>query len=378
MRPLVLLLIITAAVPADAARRRSATSGISSVDCRAQGPCPKMTIDADLSELGFADPSMRLSPSGKVIWMAYSRPHRQTISGGSVVAVDSQLACSIDQGRSWQFFRKLWPARQIADDTGEQGFANSETVTLAHDGTSWYSARLHYFTSPSRGPKVTSFTLRVATAPSPQTLPEALEAILGGDLTNEFWQADVNLAALSPELAGCTWNDPALLFRNGTLYLATQCMRFENGEEVPEDELIAVFATLPAGSPRSWTWRYAGALSGHAEAQELGGEMLQQTDLAVAKDGSLLAIVSPAVPTEPLATHFGCRAVEVEALDPPRLARDDLGRLRLRAIVNVSDQPPYGPGACGYDAASTTGVVIVRRTVTPRLDVSMHATGIHP
>ena len=104
-----------------------------------------------------------------------------------------------------------------------------------------------------------------------------------------------------------------------------------------------------------------------------------QTDLATGHDGMLLALFSPSAPGEKLATHFGCRAVEVASLEPPQLARDAAGRLRVRASVTASDLAPEGPGACGYDAASATGLVIVRRELDPgRLIVSLRSTGLRP
>jgi hypothetical protein len=131
---------------------------------------------------------------------------------------------------------------------------NSETVSLAPDDTSpaggWYSARFHYFTNGA--PKVTSFTLHVAAAPTPEQLDSAEEAVLGGAATNPHWQPDIDLTSLSRELHGCTWNDPGLLMRQGTLYLATQCMLFRGGEERPENEFIALFATKPSGRARTW------------------------------------------------------------------------------------------------------------------------------
>jgi hypothetical protein len=266
------------------------------------------------------------------------------------------------------------------DETGATGFLNSEVVSLAPDDTSpaggWYSVRLHYFTDGS--PKATSFTLRVGSAPSPELLATAEEAVLGSVATHPYFQPDLDLTSLSRELQRCTWNDPALLMRQGTLYLATQCMVYRGLEEQPDEQFIAVFATNPDGRPRSWTWRYLGKLAGHEEAQELGGEMLQQTDLAVGRDGALLAIVSAARPSTPLSTHFGCRAVEIASVDPPRLARDAAGRLRVRASVTVTDQPPFGPGACGYDAQSATGILIVRRTVQPELVVTLNASRLRP
>ena len=51
----------------------------------------------------------------------------------------------------------------------------------------------------------------------------------------------------------------------------------------------------------------------------------------------------------------------------------------MRASVTANDLLPSGPGACGYDAASSAGVVIVRRIQDAgQLVVSLHRTGMRP
>ncbi len=389
-RLLTLVIVMTLFVAAAQRRRAVRRLPYATVDCTAAGPCPEIAIAGDAPATvagrpsparGFADPSLRHDPALPIIWMAYSWPHIEFLAGGTAVtSVDSHLARSDDSGATWRLIGSLWRAERASDETGAPGFLNSETVTLAPDETSpaggWYSARFHYFTDGR--PKATSFTLHVARAQSPELLASAEESVLGGAATHPYWQPDVDLTSLSVELQGCTWNDPALLMRQATLYLATQCMMFRGGEERPEDEFIALFATTPAGRARTWTWRYLGKLAGREEALELGGEMLQQTDLAVARDGALLVIASPARPSTPLATHFGCRAFEVTSLDPPRLAHDFVGRLRVRAAVTATDQQPYGPSSCGYDARSVTGIVIARRQVQPELVTTLHASRLRP
>ncbi len=159
----------------------------------------------------------------------------------------------------------------------------------------WYSARFHYFTNGT--PKVTSFTLHVATASTPDLLDSAEEAVLGGRTRGGAGARRRDVAADRPR-RGARRRDPA--------------------------------------------------------------------------------IASPTRPSSPLATHFGCRAFEMSALDPPRVARDDAGRLRVRASVTVTDQQPFGPSSCGYDAQSVTGVVIARRDLQPELVATLNASRLRP
>ena len=334
---------------------------------------------------GFADPSLRRDPATGTLWMAYSWPFLSFVSAGSAaVTVSNHLARSDDGGATWTFVGAMWTAESATGPDGEAGFLNQETVSLAPRttaaGTAWYSARLQYFTTPGGGSSGSSFRLRVAAAASPALLAGADDAVLGGAATAAFWHVDVNLSALSADLAQCMFNDPGLLARGDTLYLAAECQVFEPSGERPDKEFVAVFATVPSGAPRTWTWRYLGKLAAAAEAAELGGQMLMQADLVTALDGTVLAVLSPSAPGVPLAAHAGCRVVEVASLSVPRLARDTAGRLRVRASVSMSDVAASGgPGSCGYEPASATGLVIARRELgAGQLVSSLRQTGLRP
>lgn len=369
-----------------------------SIDCTAASrACPEIAIAGDAPAVlpggrpsparGFADPSIRRDPAAGVLWMAYSWPHVITNGGTAqpgAVAVDSHLARSLDGGKTWTFVRALWTSVSQRDGRGNAGHMNQETVSLAPratpEGTVWYSARHQYFTAGGSTPQVASFVIRMAAASSPDRLAQADEAALGGALTPPYWKPNLNLAALSPDLAGCTFFDPGLLFRDGALYMATQCALYTSRGEATEREFIAVFATVPAGDVHGWRWRYLGKLTTRADAVALGGENLLQTDLAAGRDGALLAIISPSRPSGgTLAAHMGCRVLAVASLDPPRLVRDAAGKPVVRASVTASDLMPQGPAACGYDPASATGAVIVRRQQgRGMLVVSLHKTGLRP
>ena len=150
--------------------------------------------------------------------------------------------------------------------------------------------------------------------------------------------------------------------------------------KVSESDVV-VFATEPTGEVRSWRWRYVGKLAGGAEARELGGVGVTQIDLARGVDGQLLLVTSPDDWNTGMQdfVHYGCRVTEVESIDPPKLARDSAGRLKVRATITASDTMPLGPGACTYDQASATGVLLVRRHKERGLmTASIHSTGMRP
>jgi hypothetical protein len=46
--------------------------------------------------------------------------------------------------------------------------------------------------------------------------------------------------------------------------------------------------------------------------------------------------------------------------------------------VTSSDSLPDGPGSCGYDADSVSGIVIAHRTLGPRIVSALYASGVRP
>jgi hypothetical protein len=345
---------------------------------------------------GFADPSIRKDPDSHRLWMAYSWPHVQPAPSsetGIVGVVDIHLARSEDGGDTWLYDDPLWTSETELDpgSSGLSGFSSYEVVSLGSQNRDneivWYGARLRYFVPDSgaflerRGD---SFLLEIVQAGSPPELASAVPARLGGAITSPGWGVDVNLSALAPEVSGCTiWNEPALHVEGETLYLAAVCLVFDlrSGERVPAEEHIALFATEPSGEVQSWPWRYVGRLAGRAEAAELGAETLTQVDLVRGRNGRLLALLTPNRWDPDLGAdlHDGCRVVEVAGLDPPVLARTPRGALRVRVSITASDLDTYGPAASGYDPASSTGIVFVRREWSAADMVwSLHRTGLHP
>lgn len=373
-----------------------------SLDCLGSSPaCPEIVVQGDAPATlpggeaspfrGFADPSVRRDPASGRLWMAYSWPHVSVPSPGvRVPGVDIHLAHSDDGGATWIFDGPLWASTRAADaaDPSSKGYLDHEVATLARtaDGSAWYGARLDYFVPdegglPARPPS--SFHLRIARAATPPALADAPSSVLGSRLTHAGWRVDVDLSSLDAALARChLWNEPALHVDGTTLYLLVRCLTFDLATNVPRvaDSDQVVFSTVPAGEPTAWTWRYEGVLAGGAEAVALGGRGLTQGDLARGTDGKLLAVLTPDdwSASERDFVHFGCRVVEVASLRPPRLARNPDGSLAVRATVTASDQGPLGPGACGYDPGSATGVLLVRRVIGGGLVASIHRTGLRP
>jgi hypothetical protein len=233
------------------------------------------------------------------------------------------------------------------------------------------------------GRRPPSFHFRLSRANRPPGLIERRQARLGGPLTDPAWRIDLDLSSLDEEVSDCTvWTEPALFGHDGTLYLVAQCLVIDprTGRRRPRREFLGVFTTDGEGALRRLDWRWRGRLAGRGEARELGGDVLTQPDLAWARDGSLLLLVTPKR-LAPIERHRGCRVLEIESLETLALARRKDGELRVRADIRSSDSTGLGPGLCAYDAASETGVLFVRTEIDlerPDIVFRLHATGVHP
>ncbi|MFH1438474.1 MAG: hypothetical protein ABIJ56_22385, partial [Pseudomonadota bacterium] len=175
-----------------------------------------------------------------------------------------------------------------------------------------------------------------------------------------------------------------LLSIGDRVFMLAQCIVIDMEElkEIHEETFIGVFTARGGVEAGDLEWAWMGRLTDHDDALALGGQVLTQLDVARSRRGPLLLIATPGT-FEPEEIHQGCRVMEVESLDPPRLRRDGEGDPVVLAEIRASDNGPFGPGACGYDPASDTGVLFVTRDFDlepPGYGVLWHlrATGIHP
>lgn len=349
-----------------------------SLDCgAAAGACAALAVSGDAPSPGpgtfhgFADPSLSadLDVPDRV-WLAYSWPHLvagQDPDGTPVAmaAVENHLARSDDGGESFSFVGELWPATPAADPEGTagNGLIASETASLvaieSAGATTWYGAHLVYFLRPETGyhPNyATSWTVRIAAAPSPDALSSAPETVLGVSATAAVYGADASLDQRAGlPLQHCAMlNNPTLFAQGGTLYLVVECLAFVGPAIDFANSTVQVFATTPAGAPSTWAWRHAGQLADDSLADELGDDTIQQPDVSLAADGTPLLIITPAHldPDVEVGTRGnGCAAIELASIDPPALARDCDGRAIVRAHLRGAIS------ACTHDAASATGII---------------------
>lgn len=350
------------------------------VDCSTAGTCAAIAITGDAPATnpgtfkGFADPAVVADPdvAGRV-WLAYSWPYvvaGQDPDGNTVqmAAVHNRLARSDNGGVTFQYVQVLWPDVALADPegSGESGRISSETASLVaieNDGvTTWYGAHLRYFLRPMTGynPKYgTSWHVRIGAASTPQGLTAAApnETVLGVTGTHAAYSPNVRLDQLAGKpVQHCAMvNNPALFAQDQTLYLIVECLAFVGTTPDYVNTTTQVFATNPSGAPQTWTWRHAGQLGDHALATELGNDTILQPDVSLAADGTPVWLVTPAhidASVQVGTVGDGCVALELDSIDPPRLARDCNGELVVRERITGT-----GVGACTHDRGSATGII---------------------
>lgn len=356
---------------------------------------------------GFADPCVRRDPLSGDLWMAYSWPHMEHLGGHQrnfAIGVETHLAVSKDGGNSWQRTHVLWkktPARFTDRKKGvaRDGFISHEVPNILPcviDGNaSWIGARLDYFLGREGNYKDRdnlSFCLRLMASATLPGLSSSPFATFGHDNSSPECEVDVNVCKLSSDFPPLFIpNEPALYFKDGRLYLVFVVMTFYGQSPDFPKSFVAVLSTDLRGPIRSWKWRYHGKLATNKEAKELGGEALTQIELALGRDGQLLAFLVPeswnAKANKEIGgdaffgiRHHGCAVVEVASLDTPALKKNKDGNLAVRAFLYSSEQPEHGPGAAAYDPGCATGVLLTLRDISTRgnLSWSLHPTGLHP
>ena len=215
-------------------------------------------------------------------------------------------------------------------------------------------------------------------ADSPEELSIANTAIIGATETADSWNPQ---RLIPPNLSSANffWNEPALYFENGKLYLIMVAFVYEAGLPAMDKNNIYVFSTNPVGEPNSWAWQYKGQLTDALISSELDGERLTQVEIAKDGKGNLLALLTPDDWNTTFRdfNHKGCKIVELESIDPAKIKRDNSGNILVRAIITASDAGPLGSGASTFDPNSLTGVLFTKRTKTnTQLKASIWQTSI--
>lgn len=326
--------------------------------CSDDARCPEISITGAAPARswfrGLGDPTLEHDPATGTLWLAYS--WLDTL--GPDFAIRTQVARSDDRGRSFFVTSSANEVERRPDARGRDGLWLHEVPTLARaDAGDWRLAWLSYFDPLGAGPREHAEPhLLAARGAAPDRLGAA--------------------APLSPPAAGCAaLTEPALFADDGQLWLAASCVVFSLGARRAERERLALWREVRGA------WSDAGVLLDASDARALGGDRVEQADLARARDGTLLLLVTPIRDGEDPA-HQGCVVLEVEDLAAARIRRQPDGSPLVRAVL-TADGNGLGPGLCTYDAASETGVLLVitrfdLASDPPQLVFSLRRTGFHP
>jgi hypothetical protein len=331
--------------------------------CAKDATCPPVTIGGDPISTdafhGLGDPSLERDVDG-TLWLAYSWLDEQPLGTATIHAVRTHLAKSTDGGATWTFVRAVNAAAPAPNNVA---LVIHEVSSIARrpDGA-WHHTWLTYG-QPASGQGVQYHYQRTIGA-TPEALGDTIDPWLRGPATTLATQLD---SSMIPGAEACAvFTEPALFTHGGASYLATTCI--VDGTAAKQRMVLL--------RENGAALAYVGELLTPADALELGGTRVEQIDLSVAKDGTVIALVTPIADTL-MPPHRGCVALEVQDIATAKLRRDAQGKLVKRAVI-TADGNGIGPGLCTYDKDSSTGVLIDIVTVAgENVEFSLRATGVH-
>ena len=333
---------------------------------------------------GYGDPSLEFDTSTGTLWLAYSWLNTQVSAAGPPVIFDlgvrTRLARSDDNGATFTFVRTVNDMQMEAHpDTGVLGWSTHEVSTLVKEPSgAWQILWLKYFNPFGTVTGVDErqeFLYWRTTAATPEGLGDN-SAVWGKfAATSASWGAPIDFNAI-PELADCLiQTEPGLFAFNGETYLATSCLVVDATGRRTDLERLELLRQTQTG------YTHVGTILNGQDAADLGVDAIEQADISVARDGSILLVVTPIIlAADP--GHQGCIVFSFDDFVSASIARDSNGVAIPRAII-TADGNSLGPGLCTYDANSDTGVLLVITTVTGSgaatdVEFSLHATGVHP
>ena len=361
--------------------------------CGDETQCPRLTFAGDPEAdsathffRGFGDPSIESDPVTGDVWLSYSWLSTAVSDPGPPEQRDRQitshLARSTDGGASFTFVRAANAVQQIAHPgNAELGWSQHEVTTLVKRPTNdWELLFLTYFDPlGDTAPDHRDFYYARSIATDPNDLGDTVEAWARGSNTAQDFSVAHDLGAEIPELADCAvLTEPMLFAYNSETYFATNCIPADasGNRDIANERIVLLKEAIPS-------YQYIGDITDAQDAIDLGVDRLEQGDIALAQDGSVLLIVTPISDTKPV-EHEGCVVFEFDNFESASLVRDASGVAIPRTILTADATgtgPGSGPGLCTYDANSSTGVLMVTKLwqTTPfSLEFVLRQTGVHP
>ena len=372
------------------------------------GPCTALTLQGDgLSAGGFhgyADPSMRKDPNSSTIYLGYSWPH--TMPDGTH-AVDLHLASSTNNGTSFTYVGPLFQTQVVTQTTSvaysQTNYSSNETLDLipipltgASAGqTLWVQAHQSYLVKPTASiytqldvtgyVSVSAVQLATPAGAGAGTallaLGTAPEARLGANDTDATRNVTQNIATQNTNMTKCgNFGQAALWYQSPTLYLSVECSEVAGGGVDANELAHFLFQTTPTGSDATkWTWTYVAEFATLANAAKFGTiasenttyQFFTEPEFALTKSGQLVIIMSPSVfapqTSQQPVIQYGCRVFPVTSLSTSGITlATDTTTGALAATAKTVESDLYagsneGPGACTYEPAATTGIILERK-----------------
>ncbi|MCB9676410.1 MAG: hypothetical protein H6737_14905 [Alphaproteobacteria bacterium] len=335
--------------------------------------CPEIAVDGDPpAESGFrgyGDPSFARDPEDGSLWMAYSWLDAGTDPADHLVR--THLA-QLEDGAFVYRGTANTAQRGTHPENRRDGWTLHEVPTLVRRADDWALWTLDYFEPSGTAFERGDFRIALATADSPARLDAGVPVLRGTVAPNAIGGVDARDLGLN-ECAVLT--EPGALTHDGATWLAATCLPVGIfGVEYRRSRLVLFRSDGEALEP-------VGDLLDGEDARAFGAKSLEQAQLAVARDGTVLLVVTPlGVRSEQV--HEGCMVLEIEDLAAARLRRNDDGTPFVRHYATGPDDV-FGPGLCTYDTGFDGGLVMVLTRFDleadpPDLRFSMHATGVHP
>ncbi len=359
--------------------------------CARDNTCPQVIVAGDpFAETnmlpdgfrGYGDPSLEYDAASGTLWMAYSWLNVQISNPGPPVVFDlgvrTHLARSDDNGATFTFVRPVNDmVMEAHPDTGVMGWSVHEVSTLVQEPSGlWQLLWFKYFNPFGTVTGVDErqeYLYWRTTANDPAQLGDSSEVWATSLATSPSWGAPIDMNSIA-ELADCvTQTEPGLFAFNGETYLASSCLVVDGAGRRPDLERLVLLRQTATG------YTYVGDILDAQDAVDLGVDVIQQADITVARDGSIILIVTPIIlNADP--SHQGCIVYEFSDFATATLERDGNGVAIPRAVI-TADGNGLGPGLCSYDPNSDSGVLLVITTVTQGgtdIEFSLRATGVHP
>jgi hypothetical protein len=323
---------------------------------------------AGAPDRGIFDPS--IAGDGRELYMAVSGVS-STAAGSSLgaTAVQSYLARSHDQGRSWRLVGGVVnPDVEVTLEgfsLPHRGRWQSEVTALAFDPHASQGARWklfwHQYLNVNGDRRFEHGWLAYKETETPERLasarPVKLITARGYDPVNDrpagrtksplAGPAVIRIEKLHHDLANCvSVSEPGVLAKPDALYLALICFRANLfGLFGVSSDVVLLKCGRPCDATRPEGWSYAGTVLSQRDAEALGMRKFSAPDL-FADNGHSFVIVSPVGTVPGKDAYKGCAVFPFEDLATGAIARDRDGRPHLDAFIEL-DKGSFN-GACAF------------------------------